>query len=192
MPDPPGAQSQRIKLHVKEPEQTPKLKLSASIKRPTEEPGNYSVDTEALKRQRQLVLDGVHGRVGQPSGTPTPALARESSSISVRGERDASINGATTIKLQSDESKGLQQLRDGAQSTNGNIGASGISQNDLPTTAANMMPPPTTPLGSIVRPLSQPRPPPIQQPRLPWDTWRRSDRPEALRMFSSATSFGCC
>ena len=180
--DPPGTQSRRIKLHVKEPEPTPKLKLSAGVKRSAEEMSNYTVDPEALKRQKQMVSEGINGRISMPAATPAPALARENSSLSARGDRETSVNDGTTIKLQSEEPKAIQQLREAAQSANGAAAANGITLNgDLQPLVGTMMPPPTTPLGSI-RPLSQPKPPPIQQPRLPWDVWRRIDRPEAFSM----------
>ena len=174
MPDPPGTQSQRIKLHVKEPEPTPKLKLSAGVKRSAEEMNNYSVDTEALKRQKQLVLDGVNGRVGQSSAPTPPAFAREGSSTSAKGE------DGSTVKLQVDGVKGGQSFKDVAQSTHATSTNAALGNDLQPLAAAMMMPPPTTPFGS--RPVSQPKPPPIPLPRNPFDTWRRSDRPEGFRM----------
>ena len=174
MADPPGTQSARIKLHVKEPEPTPKLKLTAGVKRSADEMNNYSVDTEALKRQKQLVMDGVNGRIGQSSTTPTPHLARENSTTSIKGNRDAGLNDGSTVRLKLDEVKGGLQTKDAASSTLDASTANLI--NDLQPLAATMMPPPpTTP-----RPVSQPRPPPVPVPRHPWDSWKRSDRPDGL------------
>lgn len=187
IPDPPGTQPQRIKLHAKEPDSGSRLKLSAGNKRQAEEAGNYSVDTEALERQRQLVLDGVNGRVDKPSATSTPALARESSSTSMTGDRGIKSNDATTVRLQTDDPK----LRGSAQTdVDTTIASNGTTSGDLqPPATAMMPPPPTTPLGAIARPPSQPKAPPLPQPRSPFDTWRRVDRPEALR--KSLSSRGC-
>ena len=187
IPDTPSTQPQRIKLHAKEPESGTRLKLGDGNKRQTEEAGNYSVDAEALKRQRQLVLDGVNGRVGKPSATPTPALARESSSTSMTGDRGINSNDATTVRLQIDDPK----LRGPAQTDVDTIVASnGTTSGDLQPLATTMMPPPpTTPLGAIARPPSQPKAAPLPQPRSPFDTWRRVDRPEALRKSRSSR---CC
>ena len=135
---------------------------------------NYSVDKEALKRQRQLVQDGVNGRIGQAPNLTPPILAREDSSTSVKGD------DGSTVRLQADGVKGGQQYKDIASSSNQLTSATSITlSNDLqPLAAAMMPPPPTTP-----RPISQPKPPPIPLPRNPFDTWRRSDRPEVYSMF---------
>ena len=137
---------------------------------------NYSVDKEALKRQRQLVQDGVNGRIGQAPTLTPPILAREDSSTSGKGD------DGSTVRLQVDGVKGVQQYKDLASSNNQSTSSTSITlSNDLqPLAAAMMPPPPTTP-----RPVSQPKPPPIPLPRNPFDTWRRLDRPEVYRMLYS-------
>ena len=138
----------KLKLHVnKSAEPTAKVDADgddtlASIS--IEQTTKYAVDEEALKRQKQLVANGVIGKLDSIKISPAPLTA---------------------------------------DSTTPSRSANNVTQthtNGIPQQDTAISPPSTTPRPqpSVTRP---PPPPPSEEVKKPWDTWKRSDRPEGLQ-----------
>ena len=128
----------------------------------------YAVDQEALKRQKQMVAEGVNGRVESPRvPSISPSLARQDSTASnpMAGTPTNGLGiGGLTPKQEPMMSQSLSRQPEGTIAV----------QNG--TVASTSMPPPsmTTP-----RPMSHSTPP--EPVKLPWDSQLRSDRPPGYR-----------
>ena len=141
----------KLKIHVnKGAEPTVKADADADgafASSSVEQTAKYAVDEEALKRQKQLVANGVIGKldsINPAKISPAPLIADSTSP-------SRSANSVTKPHI------------------------NGIPQQDMA-----IRPPSTTPRPqpSVTRP---PPPPPSEEVKKPWDTWKRSDRPDGLQ-----------
>lgn len=110
----------------------------------------YGVDEDALRRQKELVANGVVGKLDpstQASASPAPRATSEVKSTTPNGIAESSGQPLSNGKPRLDTS----------------------------------MPPPSTFPG--VQPAVTRPPPPLRSEDIkkPWDTWKRSDRPEQHR-----------